>query len=79
MEGHPDFTPEQAAEVVAFVLEWTDKVEGFAVNCWGGVSRSAGIAAGIAPILGLQAEPYDDKPYNPNPRARDLVLAASAK
>jgi predicted protein tyrosine phosphatase len=37
-------TLEQCKEIVAFVREWGDKVEGFAINCAGGQSRSTATA-----------------------------------
>ena len=40
--------PEQAARIAAFVRRWQSEVELIVVQCEGGISRSAAIAAAIA-------------------------------
>lgn len=76
-EGHPPISREQAEQIVCFVDEWADKVDGFAVNCWGGVSRSAGIAAAICTMLGIDDAGCYVEPHHPNPHVRRFVLEAA--
>lgn len=67
--------PDDVAPAIMFVLDWKERVEGFVVNCAAGISRSAGLAAGIAEMLGLDERPYYEPPKNPNPVVRDYVRA----
>jgi predicted protein tyrosine phosphatase len=49
------------------------------VHCKFGVSRSAGVAAGILDALSLDAKAYEDEPYEPNPHVRRIVRESLAK
>lgn len=72
-------TVEQVAPVVPFVLEWKNKVDGFVVNCAAGISRSAGVAAGIARLIGVDDAPAYAPPHDPNPLVRNIILAEIAR
>lgn len=69
-------TEEQVAPIVPFVREWMGQVDGFVVNCAAGISRSAGVAAGISKLLGIDPALCYLPPHNPNPIVRDLILGA---
>lgn len=51
-KGYPAMTDEDAVKIRDFVLKWKDKVDTLWVHCDAGISRSAGVAAGIFEVLG---------------------------
>jgi predicted protein tyrosine phosphatase len=60
---------QRIAQFVAQHWEFCDIV----VHCKLGVSRSAGVAAGILDAYLLDASPYKHEPYEPNPHFRRMV------
>ncbi len=66
-KGYSAMMDEDALKIKEFVLKWKDKVDTIIVHCDAGVSRSAGVAAGILDGLNLDSSPiFDSKLYYPN-------------
>ena len=66
-KGYEPMTDEDAVKIKDFVLKWKDKVDTLWVHCDAGISRSAGIAAGIIEALGEDnSYIFDSKMYFPN-------------
>lgn len=66
-KGYPAMTDEDALKIKKFVLKWKDKVDTIIVHCDAGISRSAGVAAGI--LDGLDQDSsliFDNNRYLPN-------------
>lgn len=51
-KGYPAMSDEDAIKIKNFVLKWKDKVDTIWVHCDIGMSRSAGVAAGLLEGLG---------------------------
>ncbi len=66
-KGYPAMTDEDAVEIRDFVLKWKNKVGTLWVHCDAGISRSAGVAAGILEALGQNNSfILNSKMYYPN-------------
>lgn len=66
-KGYPAMTDEDAIKIKDFVLKWKDRVDTIWVHCDAGISRSAGVAAGILEGLGQDNSfILDSKMYYPN-------------
>ena len=66
-KGYPAMTDEDALKIKEFVLKWKDKVDTIIVHCDAGVSRSAGVAAGILDGLDIDSSQiFDNNRYLPN-------------
>lgn len=66
-------TPQQADDIVDFVLKHHDKVYDIIVHCEGGISRSRGVAAGLCLLLNF----HDDQLYRsgtPNTYCKRLII-----
>ena len=74
LSSHPvaPMTTENARRLARFVIRNWERGD-IVVHCKFGVSRSAGVAAGILDALLLDATPYENGPYEPNPHIRRLV------
>lgn len=63
----------QAIDILDFVKKWKDEVETIYIACYGGISRSAGIGAGLAAVFG-----WDDKHIYatkiPNVHCKQLII-----
>lgn len=65
--GYPAMTDEDALKIKCFVLKWKDKVDTIIVHCDAGVSRSAGVTAGILDGLDQDSSQiFDNNRYLPN-------------
>ena len=65
----------QAIDIHDFVEKWKDKVGIIYIACYGGISRSAGIGAGLAAVYGWSDKHiYDTK--IPNVHCKSLLLQA---
>lgn len=65
----------QGREIVDFVGKWKDKVSTIYCACYGGVSRSRGVLAGLAALYGWpDQELYDHG--QPNAWCKTLVIRA---
>lgn len=60
------FNADDASRIFAFLAAYGKRSEVVIVSCSGGISRSAGIAVGIAAFYGLDAAPYSRYPFKPN-------------
>lgn len=66
-KGYAPMTDEDAVKIKDFVLKWKDEVDTLWVHCDAGISRSAGVAAGILEALGEDnSYIFDSKMYFPN-------------
>lgn len=66
-KGYEPMTDKDAVKIRDFVLKWKDKVDTLWVHCDVGISRSAGVAAGIIEALGEDnSYIFDSKMYFPN-------------
>lgn len=66
-KGYAPMTDEDAVKIKDFVLKWKDKVDTIWVHCDAGISRSAGVAAGILEGFGEDTSfIFDSKMYFPN-------------
>lgn len=66
-KGYPAMTDDDALKIKEFVLKWKDKVDTIIVHCDAGVSRSAGVAAGILDGLNQDSSQiFDNNRYLPN-------------
>lgn len=66
-KGYEPMTDEDAVKIKDFVLKWKDEVDTIWVHCDAGISRSAGVAAGILEALGKDnSYIFDSKMYFPN-------------
>lgn len=66
-KGYPAMTDDDALKIKEFVLKWKDKVDTIIVHCDAGVSRSAGVAAGILDGLDQDSSQiFDNNRYLPN-------------
>lgn len=66
-KGYAPMTDEDAVKIKDFVLKWKDKVDTIWVHCDAGISRSAGVAAGILEAFGEDTSfIFDSKMYFPN-------------
>lgn len=66
-KGYEPMTDEDAVKIKDFVLKWKDEVDTIWVHCDAGISRSAGVAAGIIEALGEDnSYIFDSKVYFPN-------------
>lgn len=66
-KGYEPMADEDAVKIRDFVLKWKDKVDTIWVHCDAGISRSAGVAAGILEALGKDnSYIFDSKMYFPN-------------
>jgi len=64
---YPAMSDNDAIQIKDFVLKWKDKVDTIWVHCDMGMSRSAGVAAGILDGIGEDSSPiFDSKMYYPN-------------
>lgn len=70
-------TEEDAQKIAQFVREHWGKVDSFIVHCDAGVSRSAGVAAGILKVMtGRDDRIFDSLRYRPNMLCYRKVYAA---
>lgn len=69
-------TREQGEQVAAFVMEQAPDVFNFVVNCEGGISRSAGVAAAISSALNDDDFDFFRGRYVPNRVCYRRVLSA---
>ena len=69
-ERYPDssvFSYNQAFLIFHFVMKWWNKVDSIWVQCEGGISRSAGVAAAILKALtNDDSQIFNNKKYCPN-------------
>lgn len=66
-KGYTPMTDDDAIQIRDFVLKWKDKVDTLWIHCDAGISRSAGVAAGILEFLGEDISYiFDSKMYYPN-------------
>lgn len=66
-KGYPAMSDDDAIKIKNFVLKWKDKVDTLWVHCDMGMSRSAGVVAGILEGLGQDNSfILDSKMYYPN-------------
>ncbi|MCM1285137.1 MAG: hypothetical protein NC213_08110 [Acetobacter sp.] len=66
-KGYPAMTDDDAVKIRDFVLKWKDRVDTIWVHCDMGMSRSAGVAAGILEGLGQDNSIIlNSKMYFPN-------------
>lgn len=66
-KGYEPMSDEDAVKIRDFVLKWKDEVDTTWVHCDAGISRSAGVAAGILEALGEDnSYIFDSKMYFPN-------------
>jgi len=65
----------QASEIAGFIQQWYDKVDLIVIQCEGGISRSAAIAAAIAHHFSGD-ELYFFEKFLPNQHVYDLINAA---
>lgn len=66
-KGYEPMSDEDAVKIRDFVLKWKGKVDTIWVHCDAGISRSAGVAAGILEVLGEDnSYIFDSKMYFPN-------------
>lgn len=66
-KGYESMSDEDAVKIRDFVLKWKGKVDTIWVHCDAGISRSAGVAAGILEVLGEDnSYIFDSKMYFPN-------------
>jgi predicted protein tyrosine phosphatase len=69
----------QADEVARFILAHRDQAGAVIVHCELGISRSAGVAAGLAEAMNGSLDPRFAEMYDPNRRARRLVVEAAER
>lgn len=68
-------TKEHAEAIKEFVIRWMDEVELIIVHCQGGVSRSAGVCAGILKSLyNNDTQIFNNARYCPNMTCYRLVV-----
>ena len=73
MENIPvPMTRGQAIDILDFVEKWKDKVNEIHIACYGGVSRSAGVAAGLAMVFGWE-DNHIYKYHIPNIHCKNLI------
>jgi predicted protein tyrosine phosphatase len=65
-------TTANAERIAAFVARYWGLCD-IVIHCKFGVSRSAGVAAGILDAFSLDATSYEQAPYEPNRHCRHLV------
>ena len=71
--GDMPFRPELAAEILRFVDAHRHDIETLVVHCEAGVSRSAGVAAALAILLGEDDARFFVEHY-PNRTVRHMIL-----
>jgi predicted protein tyrosine phosphatase len=71
-------TIDNAQRIARFVARYWGRYK-IVVHCRLGVSRSAGIAAGILDVLSHDVNRYERPPYEPNLHCRHLVRRALAQ
>jgi predicted protein tyrosine phosphatase len=79
LPGYPEvFAEEHAQKIVTFLRDvpWDTHV---IVHCEAGVSRSAGVAAGIAQWRNCDKEQFYKHPYHPNPLVVRILSRACAR
>lgn len=66
------------AEQANLLLDFVEKHPGLdiVVNCWAGISRSAGIAKALCRILGLRDDHCYIPPRNPSPHVYKTIMRA---
>ena len=70
-------TEAHASRIAQFVARHLQTAKHCVVHCRHGISRSAGVAAGILEALGdASASAFEVPPYEPNPHVRKLVRDA---
>lgn len=67
------FSRSDARKVIDFVLEHSSKISTLLIHCERGESRSAGIAAAIAPLFGRTAHDIEHTGHRPNRLVFNLV------
>lgn len=66
-KGYEPMSDEDAVKIRDFVLKWKDEADTLWVHCDAGISRSAGVAAGILEALGKDnSYIFESKMYFPN-------------
>ena len=66
-KGYEPMSDADAVKIRDFVLKWKDRVDTLWVHCDAGISRSAGVAAGILEALDEDnSYIFDSKMYFPN-------------
>jgi predicted protein tyrosine phosphatase len=73
----PVMTIGDAQRIARFIAHYWERCR-IVVHCRLGVSRSAGIAAGVLDALSSDANPYENAPYEPNRHFRQLIRGALA-
>jgi predicted protein tyrosine phosphatase len=68
---------EHAQRLARFIVRYWDRFA-IVVHCKFGVSRSAGVVAGILDAFALDASSYESAPYEPNPHVRRMTREALA-
>jgi predicted protein tyrosine phosphatase len=66
-----------AQRLARFMVRYWDRCA-VVVHCKFGVSRSAGVVAGILDAFALDASSYESAPYEPNPHVRRMTREALA-
>ena len=64
----------QAIDILDFVEQWEERAETLYIGCYGGISRSAGIAAGLAAVFGWSDAPAYAPPRQPNAHCKSLII-----
>jgi len=73
---HPEailFSPSQAKKILCFVNRYIHQIDAIVVNCEAGISRSAGVAAGLSKIYN-ENDAHFFKHYLPNRHVYNIIL-----
>jgi predicted protein tyrosine phosphatase len=71
--GYKPMNEDDAKKIVSFVSKWWRKVDYIVVQCHAGISRSAGVDAGLAKWYFSDDEEYFQR-YRPNMNCYRLVI-----
>lgn len=67
------FSASDAREVIDFVMEHSPKIQHLLIHCERGESRSAGVAAAIAPLFGINPNQFNQGRQSPNALVYSLL------
>lgn len=67
---------EHASRLANFLARHLPSTKHVVVHCQMGISRSAGVAAGILEALGESPSEFTQPPFDPNPHVRQIVRDA---
>ena len=78
-ENYQAMTEEQALDIIRFVESYSEQTDTIVVNCEAGISRSAGVMAGLCVIYGVKDTFCYTNGKHPNVFCKQMIIKAYGK